>query len=126
MPEIEVHFYREEDGSAPVLLWLEELARRDRRAFNKCCAVIDRLADQGHELRRPTADYLEGGLFELRARVGRVHYRILYFFHGQGVALLIHGLTKEREVPRSEITRAKNRKALFEADPERHTYEEDT
>jgi hypothetical protein len=35
---------------------------------------------RGHELRRPYADYLRAGVHELRARVGRVNYRILYFF----------------------------------------------
>ncbi len=61
---------------------------------------------------------------ELRARIGRVNYRILYFFHGRNVALLAHGLTKEAEVPAAELNRAIERKERFETDPERHTYRE--
>jgi hypothetical protein len=34
-------------------------------------------------LRRPHADYLEDGIYELRWRNGTVQYRILYFFHGR-------------------------------------------
>jgi hypothetical protein len=72
MPETEVRFYREADGSAPVLDWLDELAVGDRRAFLKCRELIERLGLFGHELRRPTADLLRDGVYELRARVGRV------------------------------------------------------
>ena len=45
----------------------------------------------------------------------------LYFFHGQNVAVLDHGLTKEEVLPPADIERALRRKALFEAAPEKHT-----
>jgi hypothetical protein len=41
------------------------------------------------------------------------------------VAVLSHGLMKEREVPPREIELAIRRKSRFEADPEAHTYSED-
>lgn len=124
MPETEVVFYCDADGSAPVLKWLDELHRKDRRAFRKCEALIGRLAMLGFELRRPLADALDGGIYELRARVGRVNYRMLYFFHGRNVAVLACGLTKERAVPKSVIAEAKERMKRFESDPEAHTYRE--
>lgn len=124
MPETELLFYRDDDGSVPVLDWLDELAGRDRRAYLKCREVIGRLALMGHELRRPTADLLEDGIYELRAKVGRANYRVLYFFHGRGVAILAHGLTKERAIPKGDLERARERKAKFEADPEGHTQQE--
>jgi hypothetical protein len=49
----------------------------------------------------------------------------LYFFHGQNVAVLAHGLTKEKEVPDADIERALARKAVFEKDPIRHTHQEE-
>lgn len=125
MPQTDVRFYCEADGSAPVLEWLDELSEQDNRAYQKCREVIDRLAHFGHELRRPTADLLQDGVYELRANVGRVNYRILYFFHGRNVALLAHGLTKEKEIPKADLKRALERKKLFETKPERHTYRED-
>ena len=91
----------------------------------KCVARIEVLAELGHELRRPVADYLRDGIYELRVRVGQVNYRILYFFHGQNVAILAHGLTKEKEVPDADIDRALSRKAVFEKDPVRHSYQEE-
>jgi hypothetical protein len=35
-----------------------------------------------------------------------------------------HGLTKEDKIPASHLERALSRKRAFEADPERHTYQE--
>lgn len=124
MPETPIRFYREIDGSTPVLDWLVELAYRDRRAFLKCRAAIDRLAALGHELRRPQADLLRDGIYELRIRYGTVNYRILYFFHGREAAVLAHAITKENRVPSVEIDRALERKRRFETNPVLHTYED--
>jgi len=125
MPKTDVGFYCDEDGTAPVLNWLDELAGKDERAYLKCRETIKRLELLGHELRRPTADLLQDGVYELRARVGRVNYRILYFFHGRNVAILAHGFTKEGKIPRADLKRALDRKTAFEANPERHTYKEE-
>jgi putative component of toxin-antitoxin plasmid stabilization module len=77
----------------------------------------------GHELRRPEAEFLRDGIHELRARRGRVNYRVLYFFYGQDVVVLACGLTKESRVPDAEIDRALRRRAAFEKDRNRHTFE---
>jgi phage-related protein len=119
----EVLFYQDETRRAPVVEWLRDLRRDDRRAYAKCVARIRRLAEAGRELRRPEADYSRDGIHELRARRGHVNYRILYFFYGQNVAILAHALTKEGEIPGSDIERAIRRKQAFERDPARHTYE---
>ena len=86
--------------------------------------AIERLAQFGHELRRPHADMLCDGIYELRVRHRRVNYRILYFFHGQNIAVLAHGLVKEKEVPDIDIERATQRKRKLESDPERYTFTE--
>jgi phage-related protein len=114
----------EKDGTVPVLEWLKDLRRHERRGYAKCLVRIERLAEEGHALRRPEADYLRDGIHELRARQGHVNYRILYFFHGQRAVILTHGLTKESEVPDGDIERARRRKATFEADPKAHLYED--
>ncbi len=79
-----------------------------------------------HELRRPLADILRDGIYELRIRKGKVNFRILYFFHGKNVAILGHALTKEDRVPKGDIERAVRRKKAYQADPATHThFEED-
>lgn len=124
MPQTDVYFYQEKPGDVPVADWLyAEVLRRDRRAYRKCIAAVERLRTMGYELRRPEADLLRDGIYELRVRLGRVNYRILYFFHGRSVALLAHGLTKEREVPAAEIDRAVERRRRYESDPEAHRCE---
>ena len=123
MPQTEVLFYREPSGRAPVVDWLRKLKKKDRQGFAKCAALIRRLAQEGHDLRRPVADFLQDGIYELRARRGRVNYRLLYFFHGKNVAVLDHALTKEAEIPPADMKRALERKKAFEADSEGHTYE---
>ncbi|MBX3377542.1 MAG: type II toxin-antitoxin system RelE/ParE family toxin [Phycisphaeraceae bacterium] len=120
MPPTEVRFYAESDGSSPVIAWLQDLRRRDLRAFGACRARILLLAALGHELRRPHADLLRDGIYELRSRVGSVNYRILYFFHGKNIAIVAHGITKERAVPPREIERALERKRRYEQAPSTH------
>jgi hypothetical protein len=78
----------------------------------------------GFQLRRPEADYLENGIYELRAKLGHVNYRVLYFFHGNVAAVLSSGFTKEDKIPRAELKRALERKAKFELSPRVHTFEE--
>src|SRR5271155_5439133 len=115
MPRTDVVFYCEADRSVPVLAWLDELHRHDRRAYNKCREAITHLEQFGYELRRPMADLVRGGIYELRGRVGRVNYRLLYFFHGRSVAILAHGLTKEREIPERDLALGIKRKERFNA-----------
>ena len=121
MPKIAVVFYQEDAETVPVLDWLDHLPVK---AQDKCRVCIERLRDLGHELRRPEADYLRDGIYELRVGLGGMNYRMLYFFHGRIAAVLAHGLVKEREVPASEIEEAIRKKQKFELDPERHTYKE--
>ena len=123
MPRTHVAFYQEADGEAPVVNWLRELMETNEQAWAHCRARIELLAQLGHELRRPAADYLRDGIYELRAKQGHVQYRILYFFHERQVAILAHSLTKEDSIPPVEIERAIKRKKLFESNRGKHTYE---
>jgi len=114
-------FYREADGAVPVLDWLRGL---NEKARDKCVVRIERLGELGHELRRPEADYLRDGIYELRSHFQAVNHRVLYFFHGREIVVLAHALAKEREVPASAINIALERKRRFEKDPQAHTLED--
>jgi hypothetical protein len=121
MPATRVVFFADEEG-CPVLDWLDGLSRKVQV---KAHVRIERLAEMGHELRRPEADYLRDDIYELRWRFQSVNYRILYFFNGRDVVVLSNGLAKEGRVPSHEIELAINRKTKFEADPVGHTYTEE-
>ena len=51
MPETCVIFYKDKNGNAPVLTWLDELERQDRKGVVICLERIQLLASLGHELR---------------------------------------------------------------------------
>ncbi len=119
MPAVEVLYFEDEDRVVPMSKWLDTLPTK---AVLKCQARLQRLEQLGHELRRPEADYLRDGIYELRASYQGVHYRMLYFFHGRMAVVVSHGIVKERAVPPREIDLAVRRKVKFEADPRQHTF----
>jgi phage-related protein len=122
MPETRVAFYKDDDGTTPLLDWLETL--RPREAVAKCIALVGLLKEKGHELRRPHGDILEEGIHELRAHEGRVQLRMLYFFD-RGSAVITHGFIKRgKKVPPKEIKRAKKRRGRYHEDPASHIHEE--
>lgn len=123
MPKTNVILYCEEDGSCPFLDWLDG---QPVKAQAKCLLRVERLRELGHELRRPEADLLRDGIYELRASLQGVHFRILYFFHGSAAAIVSHGIVKERAVPPKEIARAIERKNRFEANPVKHSLVEES
>lgn len=122
MPRTRVVFYQEENGCLPVLEWLDTLPEKIQ---DKCVVKIERLRELTHELRRPEADLLRNGIYELRVGRKGMNYRILYFFHGRVAAVLAHALIKEREVPEKDIQAAMQKKRCFEQDPHRHSYREE-
>ena len=126
MPQTKVVFFRDEDQTVPALEWLREMKRRDSHITAKFHERILALGALGWEMTRPASDTLRDGIHELRVRVGTVNYRLLYGFHDQDgqptIALLVHGLTKERAVPPEDIDLAIRRRAAFAADPAAHTY----
>ena len=122
MPATKILFYKEINGTVPIIVWLER--QSPKRVKAKCLELIRLLARKGYELRRPHADILRGGIHELRTRFGRVNYRMLYFFNGRNCVVLTHGLTKEAAVPDSEMERAIRMKCAYEKDPDNHRYAE--
>ena len=85
MPRTPVFLFREAAGAVPLLDWLDELPTK---AKVKCRTRIERLEELGHELRRPEADYLRDGIYELRISLQGIQYRLLYFFHGNTAVII--------------------------------------
>ena len=69
-------------------------------------AALTDLEESGPKLRRPGADYLRDGIYELRFSSERAEYRILYFFDGSEVVLTNAFVKKTKRVPKEEIDRA--------------------
>ena len=118
MPKTELVFYQE-NGQVYFLEWLKTVPAKAQR---KCLVYLGQLEMDGHELRRPVADLLRDGIYELRPSLQGIHYRILYFFSGKDFVVVSHGITKESAVPAVEIDRAIERKQKFELNQSKHTF----
>ncbi len=79
------------------------------------------MAEMGHELRRPEADYLRNEIYELRAAFRRIQYRMLYFFYEEK-AVVSHGLIKQKVVEPKEIELAVDRKERFKKDSVKYAF----
>src|SRR5690349_19208506 len=100
-------------GECPFLEWIEQVAAE---SAGQMFVSTQAVREMGHELRRPEADYLRDGIYELRVSLRGVNHRILYFFHENVGAVVSHGLMKERAVPPKDVDRAVERMRRFEAD----------
>jgi hypothetical protein len=121
VPETRVIFYQEQDGTVPLLSWLDDLPEKVQL---KCLGRIERLKQEGHALRRPEADFLRDKTYELRIGFQGINYRMLYFFHGNIAAVVSHGIVKGDKVPPKEIDKAIERMEKFQGNPDIHTYKE--
>ena len=126
MASCEVRIYQDSKTEGPFNDWLNDLIHPNKKQNLRAAAFVQdqlrRLATYGHELRRPASAPLEYGIHELRSRVGRVNFRVLYFFAGPGVAVIALGCTKETEVDRTDISRAVRYRRKYVRDPKAHTY----
>ena len=123
MPQTEITIYKDDDGSVPLLDWLDG---QSDKVQNDMELRIELLIEKGNELRRPVCDILRDGIYELRKRRLNVNYRILYAFCGKNAVLLSHGCTKEKRVPKKEIDRAISNLNKYQQNPDAHTYYEET
>ena len=120
MPKTCVVIYQERNGTVPLLDWLEDIPTG---AQDACIARVELLAERVCDLRRPHCENLGYDIWELRARVLNVHYRILYAFVGQHAVLLSHGfIKKKRKVQKIEIQRAVDNLNKYRQEPKAHTY----
>ena len=118
MAKTKVLFFMDDRGECPFVEWIHTLPPKPR---DKVTGYIERLKLFGSELRRPVADSLRDGIHELRPSYIGIQYRVLYFFHGQDVVVVSHGIEKEARVPDREIDLAIRHRGQFRQDPARHT-----
>jgi phage-related protein len=104
-----IYYFIDERGDNPVRDFIESLAVGERA---KVLAYINELKKQGNNLRRPMADYLEYGIYELRPKDNR----IFYFFYLKNSVVLVHAIKKRvREIPRSDLNLCFKRRTMIEA-----------
>jgi phage-related protein len=110
----EIDLYKEDDGALPVKTWLDGLPEEVR---GKVIARIDLLKKGGPTLDYPYTSQIEGKLREVRLRMGKTRYRVLYFFDENRTAVLLHGFTKntatmeeaDKRIGRTRMTKHETR-----------------
>jgi hypothetical protein len=93
MADWKIDFYAE-DGKRPVMDWILSL---DEDVQGKVLARIALLREKGPTLDFPYTSQIEGKMRELRLRLGKTRYRVLYFFDDARYGVLLHGFTKDTE-----------------------------
>lgn len=108
----EVNFYRLENGTAPVEIFLDSLNIKMR---NKALDSLALLKLFGANLREPHSKYLGDGLFELRIKFASDISRIFYFFYtGQKIILTNGYIKKSKKAPKNELSLARKYKKDYE------------
>ena len=110
-PQIPVRFYRTATGREPVLEWLRELDKEDRRAIG-----MDLMRVQfGWPIGMPLIRSLNDGLWELRSTLPSQRIaRVLLCFHEQTLVALHGFIKKTRKTPAEELALARRMKEVTE------------
>lgn len=92
-----VYYFIEKDGRCPVEEFMGELTEKERE---KVVAYIKILKEFGHNIRRPIADYLGQGIYELRPQA----HRVFYFYFMKDSVVLLHMLRKRTDkIPLNDL-----------------------
>lgn len=111
MSQYKVDFYKEADGKKPLGTFIKSL---DIRMKAKVVASLSLLEEYGNMAREPLSKHLEDGIFELRVIESKNIVRILYFFDCDRIIIATNGFIKTtNKTPRSEISLAKQRRAIY-------------
>jgi phage-related protein len=103
-----IYYFVDERGKSPVKEFIRELSVKERA---KVFAYISELKEQGHNLRRPMADHLRDGIYELRPKDNRV----FYFFFIKNSAVLVHAIKKHTDkIPQRDLELCLRRKNAVE------------
>ena len=104
-----IYYFVDKDGNKPVREFIHSLTEKEQ---TKVYAYITELKMQGNNLRRPMADYLEDGIYELRPKDNR----IFYFFYLRDRAILVHAIKKHvKKVPGNDLRLCLKRKIETES-----------
>ncbi|MDD5465954.1 MAG: type II toxin-antitoxin system RelE/ParE family toxin [Candidatus Omnitrophica bacterium] len=103
-----IYYFIDKRGENPVKEFIMDLAINERA---KVFAYLNELKKKGSDLRRPLADYLGHGIYELRPKANR----IFYFFFLKDNAVLVHAIRKKTDkIPLKDLEICIKRKSIAE------------
>jgi|ERR1035437_2339154 phage-related protein len=106
LPEVPVRFYRSGTGREPVLDWLRNLDKDDRRAIG-----LDLMRVQfGWPIGMPLVRSLKDGLWEVRSSLSsRRIARLILCFHDAALVVLHGFIKKTQKISADDLATAKRR-----------------
>lgn len=105
MEKFSIEYYIKDDGSCPVLDFMNSLDTKMRAKLLRLQLLLEQ---NGNMLTEPYSKHLEDGIFELRAQQGNNIARALYFFRvGQKIIITNGFIKKTKKTPKSELNLAK-------------------
>ncbi len=112
MGTFRVIFYEKEDGSRPAEEYLNSISPK---MVARIYSTIELLKENGNQVRMPRSEYLQDGIFQIRAQQEGNISRVLYFFAVGKTIVLTNGFTKKApKTPPAEIELAKKYRADYE------------
>ena len=104
-----IYYFVDQRGNRPVKDFIISLPVKEQA---KIFAYCNELLKQGYNLRRPMADYLGHGIYELRPKDNR----IFYFFFLKDGAVFLHAIKKKSDkIPENDLDLCAKRKTRVEA-----------
>ena len=101
-------FFVDERGAKPVMEFIDKLPVKDQA---KIITYLGELRSEGHKMRRPMADYLGEGIYEVRPKDNR----IFYFFYLRENVVLLHAIRKKTDkIPKDDLDLCLKRKKQVE------------
>jgi phage-related protein len=111
MTQWSIDFYSDSEAKSPVTEWFEA---QDAKTQAKFLWVFDLIEESGIDVGMPHVKPLEDKLYEIRIRVDRNAYRIIYFLHTRQKFILLHGFQKKtQKTPTKELKLARKYLADF-------------
>lgn len=112
MNNYSIEFYSKENGEEPAREFILEL---EPKMQAKILKILDLLQVNGPYMRLPYSEYLDDGIFEIRAKQGTNISRVLYFFSVGRKIILTNGFVKKtQKTPKKEIELAKKYRKDYE------------
>ena len=110
---VSIYYYIDDRGCNPVKEFIHTLPENEQA---KVYAYLRELKKEGNNLRRPMADYLGEGIYELRPKDNR----IFYLFYLKSNAVLVHAIKKRtKKITRRDMQLCLKRKKQIEIE-EKH------
>lgn len=106
-----IEYFTWESGNCPAAEFRDSLDPEREQPFVR--NMINRLSEEGNNLKYPFSEPLKDGIFELRIRTRDLKLRFFYFFFDGKNIVITHGIKKKKWSVNAEIKIAKSYRSKY-------------